>query len=204
MTINNALFELADLMAQARSFTESAFRLGFEEGITVMSPPRKKDLSSWTLYYNATINPCAQIVNNLYPIVEQCEAINADLLKSLRLKIVRRMATLKSEFDTSFERLLEKLNTLTGEILLKCLGDNPNNTEKKKVNRYFIELQLEVTEKVQDLRKFQENLNSRCTKIHIKIGYADLSGPLVFQGPTTVAAIPRNHKFAPIQNFLPS
>ena len=70
------------------------------------------------------------------------------------------MVTLKNEFDTSFERLLEKLNTLTGEILLKCLGDNPNNTEKKKVKGYFIELQLEVTEKVQDLKKFQENLNS--------------------------------------------
>ena len=134
MTINNALFELADSMAQARSFAESDFRLGLEEGTTMMSPPRKKALASWTLYYNATINPCAQIVNNLYPIVKQCEAIDADILKSSRLQIVRRMASLKSEFDTSFEHLLEKLNTLTGEILLKCLGDNPHNqiTQKRR------------------------------------------------------------------------
>ena len=63
MTIDNALFELANLMAQARSFAECDFKLGSEED-TVMSPPRKKALSSWTLYYNATIDPCAQIVNN--------------------------------------------------------------------------------------------------------------------------------------------
>ena len=55
-----------------------------------------------------------------------------------------------------------------------------------------------------DLRKFQKNLNSRCTSIHKKIGYADLTGPTVSQGPTTVVAVPKNHRFNPIQNFLPS
>ena len=110
MTIDNALFELADSMAQGGSFPESNFRFGLEEGETVFSPPRKKALASWSLYYNSIINPCAQIVNNLYPIVEQCEALDADLLKGSRLQIVRKMASLKSDFDTSFERLLEKRN----------------------------------------------------------------------------------------------
>ena len=63
---------------------------------------------------------------------------------------------------------------------------------------------MEVAEKVQDLKKFQENLNSRCTKIHQKIGYADLSGPSVSHGPTAVTAIPKNHKFTPVNDFLPS
>ena len=94
------------------------------------------------------------------------------------------MASLKNDFDTSFKRLLEKLNALPGEILLKCFGDNPNNAEKKKVSGYFIELQVEVSEKVLDLKKFQENLNSHCTSIHKKIGYTDLTGPKVSQGPT--------------------
>ena len=197
MTINNALFELADSMAQAWSYAESDFKLG-SEAESVMIPPCKKALSSWTLYYNATINPCSQIVSKLYPIVEQCEVLDADLLKSSRLQVVTKKATLKNEFNTCFECLLEELNALTGEILLKCLGDNLSATEKKKVNRYFIELQLEVTEKVQDLKKFQENLNSRCTTIYQKIGYADLSGPSVSQGPTAVTVIPKNHKFTPI------
>ena len=64
------------------------------------------------------------------PILEQCETINAENLKNSRLQIVRRMGSLKSDFDTHFEHLLEKLNTLTGEILLKCLGENPKKAEK--------------------------------------------------------------------------
>ena len=103
MTIDNALFELANSMAPAHSFAESNLKLGLEEGETVFSPPHKKALASWSLYYNSTINPCAQIVNNLYPIVEQCEALDADMLKSSRLQIARKMASLKSEF----ERLLD-------------------------------------------------------------------------------------------------
>ena len=114
------------------------------------------------------------------------------------------MESLKSDFDTHFERLLEKLNTLTGEILLKCLSENPKKAEKDIVSAYFVELQLEVTEKVQKLRRFQENLNSRCTAVHIKIDYADLSGPAVSQGPSSSGAVPRNHRYAPIHNFLPS
>ena len=85
MTGNNALNELADSMAQARSFAECDFRLGLEEGQIVMSPPRKKALTSWTIYYNSTINPCTQIVNNLMPIMEQCETVDAENLKTLRL-----------------------------------------------------------------------------------------------------------------------
>ena len=112
MSVNNALNELADLMIQARSFAECDFRLGLEEGQIVMSPPRKKALTLWTIYYNSTINPCAQIVNNLMPILEQCETIDAENLKTSRLHIVRRMGSLKSDFDMHFEHLLEKLNTL--------------------------------------------------------------------------------------------
>ena len=126
------LNELADSMANARSFAECDFRLGLEEGQVVMSPPRKKALTSWKIFYNCTINPCAQIVNNLMPIVEQCEIVDADNLKNSRLHVVRRMVSLKNNFDMHFEHLLEKLNTLTGEILLKCLGDNPKKTEKEK------------------------------------------------------------------------
>ena len=81
MSVNNALNELADLMEQACLLAECDIRLGLEAGQNVMSPPHKKALSSWTIYYNSTINLCAQIVNNLYPIVEQCETIDAENLK---------------------------------------------------------------------------------------------------------------------------
>ena len=99
--------------------------------------------------------------------------------------------------------MLDKLNALIGEILLKCFGDSPNSTEKKKASGYFIELQVEVSDKVFELKKFQENLNSHCAKIHRKIDYADLTGPSVSQGPSTATAIPRSQRFNPIQDFLP-
>ena len=61
-----------------------------------------------------------------------------------------------------------------------------------------MELQVEVSHKVLDLKKIQENLNSYCAKIHRKIDYADLTGPSVSQGPTTVAAVPKSYRFNPI------
>ena len=124
MSVDNAMNELADLMAQACLFAECDFRLWLEEGQIVLSPPRKKALASWTIYYNSTINPSAQVVNNLMPLLEQCEVIDAENLKASKLHLVRRMLSLKSDFDAHFEHLLEKLSSLMGEILLKCLGDN--------------------------------------------------------------------------------
>ena len=77
-------------------------------------------------------------------------------------------------------------------------------SDKDKVSAYFVKLHLEVTEKVQKLKRFQDELNSRCTAVNVKIDYANLSGPSVSQGPSSGGAVPRNHRYAPIHNFLPS
>ena len=51
--------------------------MGLVEGKnTVMSPPRKRALATWQIYYNLTINPSGQVVNRLLPLLEQCEAID--------------------------------------------------------------------------------------------------------------------------------
>ena len=47
-------------------------------------------------------------------------------------------------------------------------------------------------------------MNSYCSAIHVKIEYADLSGPSVSQGPSGGGAVPRNYKYTPIHHFLPS
>ena len=57
-------------------------------------------------------------------------------------------------------------------------------------------------EKIKKLRIMQDELNSHCSAIHVKIEYADLSGPSVSQGPSGGGAVPRNHKYAPIHHFL--
>ena len=67
MSHNNALGELADSMAKARKFPEGDFRLGLAEGETVFSPPRKKALATWQIYYNSAISPPATVRNNLMP-----------------------------------------------------------------------------------------------------------------------------------------
>ena len=125
MSYNNALGELADSMAKAHEFAEYDFRMGLAEGETVFSLTRKKALATWQIYYNSAISPPLTVLNNLMLLLEQCETIDSDTLKVSKLHLVKRMASLKSDFDTHFERLLEKLNSLTGEILLKCLSENP-------------------------------------------------------------------------------
>merc|ERR1712098_496497 len=110
------------------------------EGKNIMSPPRKEALTTWQIFYNSTINPSAQVVNNLMPLLEQCEAIDTETWKVSKLHFVRRMSLLKNGYDAHFEHLLEKLNSLMGEIILKCLGDNPKKNDKDKISVYFVDL----------------------------------------------------------------
>ena len=137
----NALGELATSMAQAHAFTECDFQMGSEEGeTTVMSPPRKRALATWQTHYHLTINPTGQVVNRLLPLLEQCEVIDAESLKISKIHLVRQMSSLKEELDSNFEWLLDKLNSLTGEILLKSLGDNPQKKDKDRLNLYWFDL----------------------------------------------------------------
>ena len=116
-------------------------------------------------------------------LLEQCETIDSETLKVSKLHLVKRMTSLKSDFDTHFKCLLEKLNSLMGEILNKALGENPQKKEQDKFHSYWMELQLEIAEKIGNLTKFQNQLNSRCNMIQIKVEYADLSRPSMPQGP---------------------
>ena len=75
MLHNNALGELGDSLAKAREFTECDFRTGLAEGETVFSPPHKKALATWQIYYNSAISPPLTVLNNLMPLLEQCETI---------------------------------------------------------------------------------------------------------------------------------
>ena len=129
--MTNALGELATSMAQACAFAECDFQMGSEEGeTTIMSPPCKRALATWQTYYHSMINPTGQVVNRLLPLLEQCKAIDAESLKVSKIHLIRQMSSLKAEFDSHFERLLDKLNSLTGEISLKSLGENPQKKIK--------------------------------------------------------------------------
>ena len=91
----------------------------------------------------------------------QCEVIEADSLKSTKIHLARQMSTLKFEFDSSFEKLPDRLNGLTGEILVKALGDNPQKKDRDCLNSYWLELQLGIAQKTKKLTDFQNYLNMR-------------------------------------------
>ena len=122
----DALGELAGSMAKACEFAKCNFQMGTEDVETIMSPSRNRALATWQTYYHTTIYRTGHIVNRLLQLVQQCKAIDADSLKTSKIHLVRQMLSLKTEFDSSFEKLLDKLNSLTGEILIKALGENPS------------------------------------------------------------------------------
>ena len=74
------------------------------------------------------------------------------------------MSSLKLEFDSSFKKLLDKLNSLTGDILVKALGDNPQKKDHDHLNGYWLELQLEIAQKIKKNSKtYKMNLMSDVT-----------------------------------------
>ena len=101
----DTLGELASLMAKAREFAECNFQMGAEEE-TIMSLPCKRALATWQTYYHTTIKGTGQIVNRLLLLVQQCEAIDTDSLKTSKIQLVRQMMSAKMEFNSSFEKLL--------------------------------------------------------------------------------------------------
>ena len=199
--MSNPLDVIVRTMEKAREFMEYDFILGAEGGESVMSPPRKQALATWQSFYHTTINGPGQIVNRLLPIVSQCKVVEADSLRTSKIHMVRQMSRLKIEFDSSFEKLLDRLNNLTGEVLVKALGDNPMKADKYCLNGYWLELQLEVAQKIAKLTKFQNDLNLHCHSILAKVDYADLTGLIVSQGPS--ANLPSTRRFAPNPAFIP-
>ena len=107
------------------------------------------------------------------------------------------MSSLKKEFDSGFESLLDKLNSLTGDVLMKALGDNPQKKDHDRLNGYWMALQLEILDKIRNLTSFQNNLNLRCHKILMKIDYIDLSDTNTSQGPSDDIPQARNSRLAP-------
>ena len=89
--MSNPLDDVVRTMEKAREFIECDFVLGAEVGDSVISPPHKHDLAAWQSFYHSTINGPGQIVNRLLPIVGQCEAVEADSIKSSKIHLARQM-----------------------------------------------------------------------------------------------------------------
>ena len=109
--------------------------------------------------------------------------MDAESLKTSKVHLALQEHNLKFKIDVAFEKLLDKLTSLTGEVLVKALGENPKRTDRDNLNRYWMELQVEVSTKIAKLTDIQNKLNDRCHCIMMKMDYMDLSGPNPPKGP---------------------
>ena len=94
-----ALEDIPTTLAKFKEFMNSAFSIsadGADNGLT--SPPRKAALRMWTTYCDrSVINVPGSIVQWLLPLTRQCEVIDAETLKSIRLHLCSQVESLKKE-----------------------------------------------------------------------------------------------------------
>ena len=149
------------VMEEVRRFVECDFTLEMEGDDSGMSRPRKQALAKWQRFYHSKINRPRQIVSHLLLLMEKCEASEADSLKTLESHLVHQVVKCKSRFDSSFESLLNELNSLTCDVLVSALGNNTHKEDCVRLEKYWTALQLEVADKIKSLIIFQDGPNAR-------------------------------------------
>ena len=111
-----------DAFAKANEFMEVT---GFNFGeASTTSPTRKSSLDSWTNYYRSLLMKPGQILQQLYPTIGQCETLDADTLKREKPQLIRQLNSLKAQFETHFNALIEDLSDTPQDVLLRGIpGD---------------------------------------------------------------------------------
>ena len=140
----------------------------------VVSPIRKVTLSTWTNYYKSLVMKPGHTIQKLYPAIDQCKTLDADTLKTEKSHLVRQLHGLKLQYDMEFQTLIKKLSSVTQDVLLRGFGENPNQHQERRVNTYFMELQVEVSIKIGKLTDIDKGIGRRYASIMQKVNFADL------------------------------
>ena len=61
-------------------------------------------------------------MQRLYPALDQCEAVETEVLKTENSHIVRQLHGLKKQYDSEFQSLIDKLSTVAYDVLLRGFG----------------------------------------------------------------------------------
>ena len=96
MAADEDIDDMAATFGKIKEFMEEDFSLGMAEN-AVPSPPKKLALNTWTNYYRHLINKPGQVIQKLYPIIDQCEAVDSETLKSSKPHLIRQLHSLKGE-----------------------------------------------------------------------------------------------------------
>ena len=143
---------------------------GFNFGeASANSPTRKSALDSWTNYYRSLLIKPGQIVQQLYPTIGQCETLDADTLKREKPQLIRQLNSLKSQFKTHFNTLIEVLSDTPQDVLVRGILGDLTSQQKRTVNSYYADLQAEITT---NLTLSCKNFSFNCTTGYARtIGY---------------------------------
>ena len=66
-----------------------------------------------------------QIVQQLYPTISQCETLDAEVLKRDKPQLIRQLNSLKAQFETHFQTLIEELSNIPQDVLLRGIPGDP-------------------------------------------------------------------------------
>ena len=163
--MTNPFEDVLTVISEVKRFIKHDFRLGLPGDISDISLVCKSTLVKWQRCYYAKMCSPGQVVNELLPLLVKCEATEVSSLMSSDNHLMGWMVELKSKFDGCFEHLLDELNALTCDVVISAIGNSSTKEYKIKLEEYWSCLQIEVANKIKDLITFQENLNSRCSKI---------------------------------------
>ena len=102
----------------------------------------------------------AHILQRLYPALNQCEAIETEVLKTEKFQLVRQLHGLKKQYNSEFQALIGKLSTVAYDVLLRGFGGTLNAHQERRLNTYFMELQVEVSMKISRLQEIDAALET--------------------------------------------
>ena len=140
-------------------------------------------------------------IQKLYPTLDQCEAVETEILKTEKSHLVRQLHGLKQQYDTEFQTLIERISTVTQVVLLRGFGGTPNQHQERRINTYFMELQVEVSVKIGKLQEIDAGIGSRYATTISRVEFADLLIPAA--RPAQVATQqPSRNKYSPNPTFL--
>ena len=142
-----------------------------------------------------------QIVQQLYPTISQCETLDAKVLKREKPQLIRQLNTLKTQFETQFQILIEELGSIPQEVLLRGIPEDPSAHQTHKVGLYYTDLQAEITAKITKLTDIHNDIATRYALIMVKVDYVGVS-PLVAR-PSQSTGMPQpKTKYQPNPTFL--
>ena len=184
---NGELERIAETFAKVKDFLEAGeFSFGPIPPNQAATPVRRSALSVWKNYYKSLVMKPGHTMQKLYPALDQCEAVETKVLKMEKSHLVRQLHGLKQQYDSEFQSLIDSLSTVTYDVLLRGFGGTLNQHQERRLNTYFMELQVEVSVKIGKLQEIDAGIGSRYAKIISRVKFADL--PIPAARPAQVAA----------------